>query len=67
MMKDSINAYNGIDDIDLGFDDIDIYETPDTDGHDTGKYFAERFNSAVNGYAGKVEIDDRASLGRILR
>ena len=62
MMKDSINAYNGIDDIDLGFDDIDIYETPDTDGHDTGKYFAERFNSAVNGYAGKVEIDDRVAI-----
>lgn len=62
MMKDFINAYNGIDDIDLGFDDIDIYETPDTDGHDTGKYFAERFNSAVNGYAGKVEIDDRVAI-----
>lgn len=60
MMKDSVNAYNDIDDFD--FDTIDTYETSTANKHDTGKNFAEQFNNAVNGYVGKIKMDDRVAI-----
>ncbi|MDE6386934.1 MAG: type I-C CRISPR-associated protein Cas8c/Csd1 [Lachnospiraceae bacterium] len=62
MMKDSINAYQGIEDFDFDFDDFDTYETSNAAKRDTGKYFAEQFNHAVNGYAGKIKVDDRVAV-----
>lgn len=62
MMKDSINAYQGIDGFDFDFDDFDTYETSNEVKRDTGKYFAEQFNKAVNGYAGKIKADDRVAV-----
>lgn len=60
MMKDSVNAYENIDDFD--FDTINTYETSTANKHDTGKYFAEQFNNAVNGYVGKIKMDDRVAI-----
>ncbi len=60
MMKDSINAYHGIDGFD--FDNFDDFETLDSVKRDTGKYFAEQFNKAVNGYAGTIKVDDRVAV-----
>lgn len=60
MMKDSVNAYNDIDDLD--FDTIDAYETSAANKHDTGKNFAEQFNNAINGYVGKIKMDDRVAI-----
>lgn len=60
MMKDSINAYHGIDGFD--FDNFDDFETLDSVKHDTGKYFAEQFHKAVNGYAGTIKVDDRVAV-----
>lgn len=62
IMKDSINAYKDIDDFDLDFDDIGTAEETGVNRHDTGKYIAEQFNNAVNGYAGKVKEDDRVAI-----
>jgi len=62
IMEDSVNAYQNIDEFDLDFDSIDAYEDASADKHDTGKYFAQQFNHAVNGYAGKIKIDDRVAL-----
>ncbi len=65
LMKDSMNAYNGIDEFDLDFDSMDLFETEDnTDqsGEDTGKYFAEQFGYAVQGYAAKIKFDDRVAV-----
>lgn len=61
IMKDSVNAYNDVD-LDFDFDNLD--EPVDAGGnrHDTGKYFAEQFNLAVNGYAGKIKTDDRVAI-----
>lgn len=60
MMRDSINAYYVMDD--FNFDDIDELEWGNTYKHDTGKYFAEQFNRAVNGYARKIKVDDRVAV-----
>lgn len=60
MMKDSINAYQGIDGFD--FDNFDDFETLDSVKRDTGKYFAEQFHKAVNGYAGTIKVDDRVAV-----
>lgn len=65
IMKDSINAYNDIDDFDIDdfdFDSIDVSESDNINKQDTGKYFAEQFNNAVNGYAGKIKADDKAAI-----
>ncbi len=62
MMKDSINAYQGIDNFDFDFDDFDTYEDSDRERRDTGKIFAEQFNTAVNGYAGEIRVDDRVAV-----
>lgn len=61
MMKDSINAYGDIEDFDFDFDKIDT-EISSTQKHDTGKYFAEQFNNAINGYTGKIKIDDKIAV-----
>lgn len=58
MMKDSVNAYGDIDDFDM----IGVSETSGANGHDTGKYFAEQFHRAVNGYAGKIKADDKVAV-----
>lgn len=62
IMKDSVNAYVDIDNFDFEFDTIEIDETSAADKHDTGKHFAEQFKHAVNGYAGKIQTDDRAAI-----
>ncbi len=62
MMKDSINACNNIDDFDFDFDIIESDETLSMNKHDTGKYFAEKFNNAVNGYVEKIEMDDKVAI-----
>lgn len=60
IMKDSLNSYNDIEGFD--FDTFDAPEVPPKNKHDTGKYFAEQFNNAVNGYAGKVRVDDKVAV-----
>ena len=62
VMKDSVNSYSQIDDFDFDFDAIDAEEIIRADRADTGKYFAEQFNRAVNGYAGKILADDRVAV-----
>jgi CRISPR-associated protein Cas8c/Csd1, subtype I-C/DVULG len=62
MMKDSINAYRDVDDFDFDFDDIGIDDAAADNKHDTGKYIAEQFNNAVNGYAGKIKQDDKIAI-----
>lgn len=59
IMQDSINAYQDVDDVD--FDDWILGE--DTrDKYDTGQYSAQQFRNAVNGYAGKIQMDDQAAV-----
>ncbi len=62
MMKDSMNACNDINDLDFDFGMIGSDETLNLNKHDTGKYFAEKFNSAVNGYVGKFEMNDKVAI-----
>ena len=62
MMKDSINAYGDVDDFDFDFDDIGIDDAAADNKHDTGKYIAEQFNNAINGYAGKIKQDDKIAI-----
>lgn len=58
IMKDSLNACCDIDDFNIW----DSLDTSNINKSDTGKYFAEQFNNAVNGYAGKFREDDRAAV-----
>lgn len=60
MMKDSVHAYQDIEEFD--FDVIDVMETAGTNQNDTGKYFAEQFNYAVSGYAAKIKVDDKIAV-----
>ncbi len=62
LMQDSVNAYAVVDDFDMDFDETDLYEVSAIDKHDTGKYFAQKFANAVNGYAEKIEADDRVAV-----
>lgn len=62
MMKDSINTCNDIDDFDFDFDMIGSDENLNVNKYDTGKYFAEKFNQAVNGYLGKFQMDDKVAI-----
>ena len=62
VMKDSINACNDIDDFDFDFDMIGQGEDSPVNKHDTGKYFAEKFNDAVNGYVNKFRMDDKVAI-----
>lgn len=60
MMKDSINACNAIDNFE--FDLIGVEETSNQNKSDTGKYFAEKFHRAVNGYMGHFEMQDKVAV-----
>lgn len=61
VMKDSLNAYAGIDDFDsMDFLDMDLKDQ--SNDIDTGKHYAEQFNNAVRGYAAKLKIDDRVAV-----
>ncbi|MDE7433187.1 MAG: type I-C CRISPR-associated protein Cas8c/Csd1, partial [Lachnospiraceae bacterium] len=62
MMKDSINACNDIENFDFDFNMIGSDETLKMNKHDTGKYFAEKFNNAVKGYIGNFTIDDKVAI-----
>ncbi|MEY8323929.1 type I-C CRISPR-associated protein Cas8c/Csd1 [Lachnospiraceae bacterium 54-11] len=62
LMKDSINACRDVDDFDFDFDDIGLDDAAADNKHDTGKYIAEQFNNAVNGYAGKIKQDDKIAI-----
>lgn len=62
IMQDSINSYQYIDDFDLDFDNLDINDDSSVKKHDTGKYFADQFRNAINGYVGKIKFDDKAAV-----
>lgn len=62
MMKDSINACNEIDNFEFDFDHIEVEETSNQNKPDTGKYFAEKFHRAVNGYMGNFEMQDKVAV-----
>lgn len=58
IMQDSLNSCHDMDD----FDDWDILDTSSIDPRETEKHFAEQFNNAMNGYAGRLKADDRAAV-----
>lgn len=60
IMKDSMNAFNDVDDFD--FDAMDDLNSQTVNKHDTGKYIARQFNNAVRGYAAKIRIDDKIAI-----
>ncbi len=62
MMKDSIHAYGDLDDFEFDFNILADMEAENKNKQDTGKYFAEQFNLAVRGYAGKIKVDDRIAV-----
>lgn len=62
MMKDSVHAFKDLDDFEFDFDILDDMEAESANKQDTGKYFAEQFNLAVRGYAGKIKVDDRIAV-----
>lgn len=57
-MKNSVDAFCDMDD----FEEIDMVQPPGFQKHDTGKYFAEQFRNAVNGYIGKIKEDDKVAV-----
>lgn len=59
--KDSVNAYGDIPDFSFDFENME-YEASGMDRQDTGKYFAQQFNNAVNGYAARIQADDKAAV-----
>ncbi|MCI9411836.1 MAG: type I-C CRISPR-associated protein Cas8c/Csd1 [Eubacterium sp.] len=62
MMKDSIHAYEDLDDFEFDFDILNDMEAENKNKQDTGKYFAEQFKLAVCGYAGKIKVDDHIAV-----
>lgn len=60
IMKDSINAYSNIDDID--FDSLLAGDLLEETERDTGVYFATQFRNAIRGYAAKIKEDDRVAI-----
>lgn len=58
--ENSVNAYTDMDEFDFDFDSIGAEDYRDK--RDTGKCFAEQFNRAVNGYAEKIEADDKVAV-----
>lgn len=58
--KDSVNACNDIAEID--FDDLEAEDAASSNKYDTDKYYAQQFNNAINGYAGKLHTDDRIAV-----
>lgn len=61
LMKDSVNAYNDIDDFD-SMDLLNLVSSANLNKQDTGKHFADQFKLAVNGYAQKINLDDRVAV-----
>lgn len=59
---DSVSAFTDMDEFDFDFENIGMEGDQNRSKHDTGKYFAQQFNRAVNGYAGKIETDDRVAI-----
>lgn len=62
IMEDSVHAFDEIDEFDMDFAGIDAYEASGADKHDTGKYFARQFVNAVNGYAEKIQFNDKVAV-----
>ena len=60
--QNSINAFYNIDDFDFDFNKFNEPDSIGMNSNDTGKYFAEQFHNAVNGYIGKIKADDRAAV-----
>ena len=60
--QDSMNAFGNIDDFDFDFNNFNAPDSIGMNSSDTGKYFAEQFQNAVNGYIGKIKADDRAAV-----
>ncbi len=60
IMKDSMNAFNDVDDFD--FDAMDDLNSQTVNKHDTGKNIARQFNNAVRGYAAKIRVDDKIAI-----
>lgn len=62
MMRDSVNAYEGVEELDFDLDSILLKGPESGKKKDTGKIFAQQFNLAVMGYAGKIKLDDRVAV-----
>lgn len=60
MMRDSVNAYEGVDEFDLNSLLLNVSESGKK--NDTGKIFAQQFNLAVMGYAGKIKQNDKVAV-----
>lgn len=60
MMRDSVNAYEEVEDFDLSSILLNAPESGKK--NDTGKIFAQQFNLAVMGYAGKIKQDDKVAV-----
>ena len=60
MMRDSVNAYEGVEDFDLNSILLNAPESGKK--NDTGKIFAQQFNLAVMGYAGKIKQNDKVAV-----
>ncbi len=60
MMRDSVNAYEGVDEFDLNSLLLNVPESGKK--NDTGKIFAQQFNLAVMGYAGKIKQNDKVAV-----
>lgn len=59
-MKDSVNAYGNIKEIDLN-DLLSPKETAPEES-DSGMYFAKKFRNAVKGYASKLQENDKIAV-----
>lgn len=62
MMRDSVNAYEGVEEFDFDLNSIFLNAPESGKKNDTGKIFAKQFNLAVMGYAGKIKQDDRVAV-----
>ena len=60
MMRDSVNAYEGVDEFDLNSLLLNVPESGKK--NDTGEIFAQQFNLAVMGYAGKIKQNDKVAV-----
>lgn len=59
-MKNSVEACVGMEDFE--FDIENIFNEPEIDTRDTGQYFAQKFEDAINGYASKIKVDDTVAV-----
>lgn len=62
LMQDSVNAYRQMDGFSFDFDETGAEEATGAGNKDIGKYFAEQFGRAVNGYVGNIKADDRVAV-----